>query len=148
MKKRIMAVGPVGTGKSTLIQRLYQGSDVKKTQSLEFETNSIDTPGEFVENTFYHHCLIATALEADLIVFLQDATVDQMLFPPGFATGFPKKSMGVVTKIDKEGADIARAIRILQTLETTEAVFMPVSAVSGEGLPELRSYIEEFFHNQ
>lgn len=145
MKKRIMVVGPVGTGKSTLLHTLYHGKGVTKTQSLEFEANSIDTPGEFVENPFYHHCLFATALEADLIIFLQDATIDRLLFPPGFATGFPKPSIGVVTKIDKEGADVERSLAILKTLETTEDVYIPISSVTGEGLEELREFVENFF---
>ncbi|MDO4541324.1 MAG: EutP/PduV family microcompartment system protein [Bacillota bacterium] len=146
MKKRIMVVGPVGCGKSTLIKALYQGNKVKKTQSLEFEANSIDTPGEFVENPFYHHCLFATALEADLVLFLQDATKDQMLFPPGFATGFPKPSIGVITKIDEAEANTERAANILKTLDTTEKVFIPVSSYTGDGLTELTTYIEDFFH--
>ena len=140
-----MVVGPVGTGKSTLLQQMYHGGQVNKTQSIEYEHNSIDTPGEFVEIPFYHHCLFATALEADLIIFLQDATVDRLLFPPGFATGFPKRSMGVITKIDKEGADIERSKRILETLATTENVFIAVSSVTGEGIEELSQYIDDFF---
>ncbi|MEG1479339.1 MAG: EutP/PduV family microcompartment system protein, partial [Clostridiales bacterium] len=145
MKKRIMVVGPVGTGKTTLLQKMYHGGEIKKTQSLEFETNSIDTPGEFVENPFYHHCLFATALEADLIIFLQDATVDRQQFPPGFATGFPKKSMGVITKIDKEGSDVSCATHYLEMLETTEKVFIPISAKTGAGLDNLKDYIDNFF---
>lgn len=148
MKKRIMVVGPVGAGKSTLLQQMYHGGSVKKTQSLEYEHNSIDTPGEFVENPFYHHCLFATALEADLVIFLQDATVDKLLFPPGFATGFPKSSMGVITKIDKEGADIERSRNILADLATTEKVYIPVSSVTGEGIEELSNYIDTFFGNE
>ena len=98
--KRIMVAGTVDAGKTTLIKALFHEGPVSmekdKTQSMKYETNAIDTPGEFTASPFMKGALFSTALEADLILFLQDATSDFVQFPPGFATGFPRRSVGVV----------------------------------------------------
>lgn len=147
--KRIMVAGPVGAGKSTLLHAMFVDGPVTKTQSLEYAHNAIDTPGEFTSHPFLKSALLATALEADLIVFIQDATSGYRQFPPGFATSFPKPSIGVVTKIDSEAADVERAKAILRDLSVTDREHIQcVSALTGEGLPELRDFIEECFAKQ
>ena len=113
---------------------------------MKYETNAIDTPGEFTASPFMKGALFSTALEADLILFLQDATSDFVQFPPGFATGFPRRSVGVVTKIDGEGADVERAKGIIRNVCVSDPqhIFC-VSAKTGEGIAELRAYIDEKF---
>lgn len=139
--QRVMLVGAVGAGKSTLIKALTgtQGP-VTKTQSLEYLPYTIDTPGEFLENPLFYRALFATALEADRILFLQDATRSHSVFPPGFAGGFAKPSLGVVTKIDAPGAQVQRAREILQGLGLSGPI-LAVSAWTGEGLEELRKIL-------
>ena len=148
--KRIMVAGTVDAGKTTLIKALFHEGPVSmekdKTQSMKYETNAIDTPGEFTASPFMKGALFSTALEADLILFLQDATSDFVQFPPGFATGFPRRSVGVVTKIDGEGADVERAKGIIRNVCVSDPqhIFC-VSAKTGEGIAELRAYIDEKF---
>ncbi|MEE0775905.1 MAG: EutP/PduV family microcompartment system protein [Bacillota bacterium] len=145
-RKRIMVAGAVGAGKSTLLHTLFVDGPVTKTQSLEYAHNAIDTPGEFTAHPFLKSALFATALEADLVVFIQDATTNYMQFPPGFATGFPKPSIGVVTKIDAENADVERAKSILRDVAVTEREHIQcVSSVTGEGLQELKAFIDDYF---
>ena len=52
MKKyKLMVVGAVGSGKSSLISYLNGNeSIVRKTQAILYDTLSIDTPGEYMEN--------------------------------------------------------------------------------------------------
>ena len=145
-RKSIMVTGAVGAGKSTLLHTLFENGPVTKTQSLEYTHNAIDTPGEFTAHPFLKSALFATALEADLVIFIQDATSGYRQFPPGFATGFPKPSIGVVTKIDSEKADIERAKEILRDVVVTERDHIQcVSSVTGEGLKELKEFIDEYF---
>lgn len=149
-KKRIMLAGAVNAGKTTLMEALFHSEmpsmKKKKTQSLEYEEHSIDTPGEYTASPFMRGALFATALEADLIVFVQDATTDYIQFPPGFATGFPRRSVGVVTKIDSPDADVERALDIIRNVCVSDPdhIFC-VSAKTGEGIPELRAYIDDKF---
>ena len=66
-----MVTGAVGAGKSTLLHTLFENGPVTKTQSLEYTHNAIDTPGEFTAHPFLKSALFATALEADLVIFIK-----------------------------------------------------------------------------
>lgn len=149
-KKRIMLAGAVDAGKTTLMKALFYDGPVSmekdKTQSMGYDTCAIDTPGEFTAIPWHKGALFATSLEADLVLFLHDATTGYIQFPPGFATAFPRRSVGVITKIDGEGADIERAKNIIRNVCCSDAdhIFC-VSAKTGEGIAELRAYIDEKF---
>jgi len=137
-----MLVGAVGSGKSTLIKALYGGEGpAAKTQAMDYAANSIDTPGEFMENPSYYRALFATSLEASAVMFIQDATRKRSVFPPGFAAAFSKRTLGLVTKIDHPEADVERAKRFLKSLGISGPI-LTVSAVSGEGLEELKKAID------
>ena len=146
--RRIMLAGAVDAGKTTLMKALYEDGPVSmdkdKTQSMEYDNKAIDTPGEYTAIPFMKGALLTTALEADLILFLQDATTAYNQFPPGFAIAFPRRSVGVVTKIDAAEADIERSRNIIRNgcVSDPDHIFC-VSAKTGEGIPELRTYIEE-----
>lgn len=150
MNKRIMLAGAVDAGKTTLMKALFSGEPVSmekdKTQSMGYNTCAIDTPGEFTAIPWHKGALFATSLEADLVLFLQDATTGYIQFPPGFATAFPRRSVGVVTKIDAPGANVERAKGIIRNVCCSDAqnIFC-VSAKTGEGIPELKAYIDEKF---
>lgn len=143
MEKRMMVVGPVGVGKSTLLHALYGGDPVSKTQSLAYGGQAIDTPGEFVDNPFYHHALFATALESELVAFLQAADGERLTFPPGFTSGFPKRAIGIVTKVDLESADVARASSFLQNIGILSEDIFPVSSLRGDGMQALKEYLDQ-----
>jgi len=133
-----MLVGAVGSGKTTLIRALNRDTgSVTKTQAMEYTASSIDTPGEFMENPSYYRALFATSMEADAVLFVQDATQKRSIFPPGFAGAFSKRTLGVVTKIDHPEADEARSRKFLKSLGLSGSI-AAVSAFSGEGIAELR----------
>ncbi|MGZ9585200.1 EutP/PduV family microcompartment system protein [Paenibacillus marinisediminis] len=112
---RIMIIGSVGAGKSSLMHALFEDErPARKTQSLEYREWLIDTPGEYSENPLYYRSLMATSFEARLLVIVQDSTVRRMTLPPGFASGFPIPAIGILTKIDHPHADIALAEQLLR----------------------------------
>ena len=71
-----------------------------KTQAVEFHTEMIDTPGEFILHRQYYNALNVTAAEADVIGLVQSAVETQQVFSPGFGSIFPKEIIGILTKID------------------------------------------------
>ncbi|MDR6884271.1 EutP/PduV family microcompartment system protein [Bacillus sp. 3255] len=136
--KKVMIIGGVGAGKSTLIKALFGERDpASKTQSLTYRDWTIDTPGEYSENPLYYRSLMATSHEAAVVLLVQDATRDRSFLPPGFEQGFPIRTLGAVTKIDHPLADIDRAIALLrQSLPEGEIVL--TSAAANEGISELK----------
>lgn len=98
---KIMLIGRVGCGKTTLRQRITKKSiEYDKTQAIEFDDGIIDTPGEYLENRMYMHALLVTANEADVIVLLEDPTKENEVYSYGFAHTFTKDVIGIVTKVD------------------------------------------------
>ncbi|WP_026678005.1 EutP/PduV family microcompartment system protein [Fictibacillus gelatini] len=139
-KNRVMIIGAIGAGKSTLTNALLGiEREARKTQSLTFLDWIVDTPGEYAENPLYYKSIMATALEVTHTIYLQDATSAKSIFPPGFATGIPKLPIGVVTKEDKEGADVSRAIKLLkQTINKGPIVITSAYTKKGIGhIPNL-----------
>lgn len=119
MKNRVMIIGGVQAGKSTLMNALL-GKDrqAKKTQALVFDDWIVDTPGEYIENPMYYRNIMATSLEVTHVIYLQDATSSRCVFPPQFSLGIPKIQIGVITKIDAPLADVDRATALLQNVMT------------------------------
>lgn len=99
--KRAMFIGPIGCGKTTLIQRLNE-MEIKynKTQTIEYYNDIIDTPGEYVEHRFMYSNLMTSAIGADIIVLMQSATDPRVILPTGFSSMFSSPTIGIVTKTD------------------------------------------------
>lgn len=150
--KKAMMIGPVAAGKSTLVKALL-GVDqpAQKTQALEFYDWLIDTPGEYSENPLYYRTLMATALEARVLLLVQDATKDQNCFPHGFARGFPIPAIGVVTKADHPQANVERAVLFLkESLAGSDIAGWDIyvtSAVAKKGILPLHERITEFLRD-
>lgn len=84
--KKILLVGSVSCGKTTLCQRLNGlVQDYKKTQAIEVVGKTIDTPGEYLERRSLFSALMVTSAEADEVLFLLDPTQDRYLYSPGLA---------------------------------------------------------------
>lgn len=141
--KKIMFVGPVGVGKTTLTQRL-KGLELTyyKTQAVEFHDTIIDTPGEFLQHRKYYNALNVTATEADVIGLLVAASNQMQTFPQGFSSLFNKEVIGIVTKIDMADKEeqIEKARRQLKAAGA-KGIF-EISATENEGIDRLQAYLE------
>lgn len=136
---RAIFIGPSGAGKTTLAEALTGGAKNKvfKTQALEFKDLFIDTPGEYIQLPRFHHVLLDTALRAQVVVLVQDATADRIGIPPGFARALNRPVLGVITKLDHPRANPERAAQWLQLAGVVPTNIFGVSAWRGEGLDEL-----------
>jgi len=139
--KKIMVIGAVGSGKTSLLMALNgEYGAPAKTPTLMYTSLAIDTPGEYVENPRMYKALLATALEAWCILFVQDSTAVNSVFPPGFAGSFNRMSIGVITKTDHERSDSENAKSHLRNLCLSGPTF-EVSAHTGDGIEKLKGYI-------
>ncbi|MCL2780953.1 MAG: EutP/PduV family microcompartment system protein [Actinomycetia bacterium] len=134
---RLMLVGSVGCGKTTLAQRLRDQRLARvKTQTTQYLDTLIDTPGEYLRHGHLRRALQQAEPGADLVALLQSASEGQETIPPGFATFFTKPVIGIITKIDIADAERRRAAR--ERLHRAGArEIIAVSAWTGEGLAEL-----------
>ena len=76
----------------SLCQRL-SSQDMKycKTQSVQLINETfLDTPGEYLNGCGCAGHLSVTAADAQLILFVQEAAAEDCMFPPGYASSFPK----------------------------------------------------------
>ncbi len=140
IENKVMIMGPSGSGKTTLLRALFGGENVYKTQAIEFNCDSIDTPGEFFENPRLYRALITTSMDARLILVVQDASNPQPGFPYGLGAIFPCPSMGIITKIDHPKASPSIAKDILREMGIEPPIFL-VSSFTGEGIEELRRFL-------
>lgn len=139
--RKIMFAGRVGCGKTTLTQAM-QGKSIRyqKTQYINHHAKVIDTPGEYAETKTLARGLALYSYEADVIGLLLAATETQSLYPPNLTGSVNREVIGIITQIDRPDADVAQAERWLR-LTGCEQVF-EVSAVTGQGLPELLDYLD------
>ncbi len=135
--KRILLIGSVGCGKTTLLQRLH-GAELSyvKTETIYTRGQTVDTPGEYLELPWFKHALRTASFEVELVVLLASATVGEAKFPPGFTTFFMPETIGVVTKTDlADPQQISQADTYLRLAGVTEV--FEVSSVTGAGIDEL-----------
>lgn len=141
--QKVMLVGPVGAGKTSLIHVLQKDLNrVEKTQSIVFCDDAIDTPGEYAQIPRFYSALMVTAMEAAVVIIVQDATDLKVNLPPGFATMFSRPVIGVVTKIDVPGIDRAKGKERLLQIGVKEPIFF-ISSHTGEGISELTEHFAE-----
>ena len=143
--KKIMLVGRIGCGKTTLCQRLFhQELAYHKTQAIQLVGGTaLDTPGEYMENRSLYRALLVSAAEADVILLLQSCTDPENRFAPGMGGMFQKPILGVVTKIDLSHGpdDLERAKAALELAGAHRVLFL--SSTTGEGISELLRTLEE-----
>ncbi len=142
--KKLMLIGKVSCGKTTLCQYLTnQKIKYKKTQALEVTDNIIDTPGEYVERRQFYQALAVTAMGADVVLLLQDPTDMTFTLPPGLQAMFQKPMVGVITKSDliTDEKQLVRAEKSL-SLAGARPIFK-ICSMTGEGIEDLIDYLTE-----
>ncbi|MHC1761510.1 MAG: EutP/PduV family microcompartment system protein [Negativicutes bacterium] len=144
MKPRILLIGGVGVGKTTLKQCLMQETQAyRKTQMLEFKGLFIDCPGEYLQMPTYYRVLIDASHRVAEVWALQDASNKRTIFPPNFAKVFNKPVVGIITKIDRADAMPETAEKILRQAGVVAPVFS-ISAREGIGVEPLIRRMEAF----
>ena len=141
--KKIMLIGHIACGKTTLCQRLNGlKQEYKKTQTIEVINHTIDTPGEYLEHRALLRSLTVTSVDVDLVLFLLDATQTRYMYSPGQAASFPVPAVGVVTKTDIATPEqTAQAVELLE-LAGADPVFC-ISSISGDGMDALIDYLKD-----
>ena len=141
--KKVLMVGTVACGKTTLLQALAgQSLEYKKTQSIEIVAGHIDSPGEYLERRVNLQNLLVTSVDTDLVLFLMDPTQDRYMYSGGQATAFPVPVAGVITKADLASEKLLQQAKELLELTGADPIFV-VSSYTGQGLDELRAFLEE-----
>ena len=141
--KKVLMVGTVACGKTTLLQALAgQSLEYKKTQSSEIVAGHIDSPGEYLERRVNLQNLLVTSVDTDLVLFLMDPTQDRYMYSGGQAMAFPVPVAGVITKADLASEELLQQAKELLELTGADPIFV-VSSYTGQGLDELRAFLEE-----
>lgn len=140
-----MVIGSSGAGKSTLLSALRLGNErVVKTEMVQFNERSIDTPGEFLDGR-YLGLLLQNAQRAGLVLFVMDPTRDSR-FPPAFDRAMKVRVLGVITKLDVASSEQKLKARRALSLAGAEEV-VECSANTGEGIEELKNRIGQMMRN-
>lgn len=97
-KKRIMIIGPGGSGK-TLLAHAINGftGPVRRTQNMVYGEKTLDVPGVYLESPWMHKHIIAAAQDASHVLMLVDQSSCRESYPPGFAKAFRVPVTGVIT---------------------------------------------------
>lgn len=141
MKSKAMIIGAIDAGKTTLMHELLGNSDrATKTQTLAYNDWLVDTPGEYTENPLYYKNIMATSFQVTHVIYVQDATANKSIFPPGFAGGIPKLRIGVITKADHTEANIERAISQLRRVMIKGPIVI-TSAKDATGIEHIKPLV-------
>ncbi|MCI5649502.1 MAG: EutP/PduV family microcompartment system protein [Fusicatenibacter sp.] len=143
-KKRIILIGRSMAGKTTLCQYLnHEDLKYHKTQTIQLiNDNVIDTPGEYLERNYLRGALTVTAVEADLIVLVQQANEMGTMFPPGYSSTFAKPCIGIVTKSDLGTEKQIEDAKKYLSMAGAREIFV-TSSYEGTGFEALISYFEK-----
>ncbi|WP_245522788.1 EutP/PduV family microcompartment system protein [Thermanaerovibrio velox] len=135
-----MVIGPSGAGKTTLLKVLGMSeASPCKTEAVCYSSKAVDTPGEFFEIPRFYHALITSSTKAHLVLLVADPT-RHVRFPSMFTRAIRARSIGVVNKSDLVSEDLLLKAEAELRRAGVSQVFR-VSAVTGEGLEELKGYM-------
>ncbi len=134
-------MGRSGAGKTTLIEAL-RGEELiyRKTQYINYDSDFMDTPGEYAEGKELGGALAVYSYEADVVGLVMAATDDYSIFPPACAPVANRPVVGLVTQCDAEDANPELA-RMRLELCGCERVFL-TSAKEKQGIEALLNYLK------
>ena len=140
--KKLILIGRSEAGKTTLTQAL-KGETItyKKTQYVNYFDVIIDTPGEYAQTAKLGRALALYSYEADIVGLLLAANEPYSLYPPNITCMVNREVIGIVTKIDREDADVAQAERWLRLTGCKKIFF--VNSKANEGIAEILEYLRE-----
>lgn len=140
--KKVIFIGKTGSGKTTLCQKLDElDIKYKKTQSVEKYKNSIDTPGEFLENRRLYSAITVTAADADIIALIYDPTAPENFIAPALSSMFAKDVIGIISKINlATPSQIQKGIDTLKSASVSK--IFQVDTLDDVGILELKDYLE------
>ena len=139
--KKVILIGRSECGKTTLKQALYgQERKYEKTQSISYTDWIIDTPGEYIQTKMLGGALAIYSYESDIIALMVSATEAFTLFAPNIASMASREVIGIVTRIDKENANVEQAATWLE-LAGCKGIFK-ISSITGEGMNGLIRYLK------
>ena len=140
--KRIILIGRSGAGKTTLIEAL-RGEELiyRKTQYINYESDFMDTPGEYAEGKELGGALAVYSYEADVVGLVIEATDDYSIFPPACAPVANRPVVGIVTKCDAHDARPELAAMRLR-LSGCDPIFY-TSSRERQGIDEILDYLKE-----
>jgi ethanolamine utilization protein EutP len=140
--KPLMVIGPVSSGKSTLLAALGLGpKDIKKTEALTYNlTMSIDTPGEMLSIPRFYNALILNSTRASAVLMIMNGH-QPIWLPSRMTKALKTKVVGVITKIDLASEDSIKKAELALKNSGVDKIFK-VSPVTGHGLAELGDWIE------
>ncbi len=140
--KKLILVGRVGAGKTTLTQALrHEKINYHKTQYVGYGDWLIDTPGEYIENASLASAIALYSYEADVIGILMAANEPYSLYPPNCVGHVNREVIGIITKIHKPDANVERAERWLR-LTGCKTIFF-VDSKTGEGVEDIINFLSQ-----
>lgn len=143
MMKKLILIGRSECGKTTLIQAIHgKKIQYEKTQSVQYGEITIDTPGEYIQTRSLGAAIAMYTFEADVVGLLASAEEPYSLYSPCITPLANREVIGIVTKIDKSGANPQQAEQWLR-LAGCEKIFF-VSSYTGEGIGDILEYLKDF----
>jgi ethanolamine utilization protein EutP len=141
---KVLLIGAVDAGKTSLIQRLTQDKIWESKTGCVVYGEWVDTPGELFENQAFFRRLLQLSNQADLVLWVEDATRVQMGKQLEYRKLINTTVLGIATKIDQEHADLIMVSKRMQELNIWR--WYPISNETAEGVAALQDALVEWDH--